>query len=74
MKPAASAPRLLWHVPLAGPCAACGQPATRLEVFRDFRLVWHERGQPCELGNPPVKAETVVPNLAVGVYILPRSA
>jgi len=65
----------VWHVPLAGPCAACGQEAVRLEVYRDARLVWHARGgRPCELGNPPVAASEVVEKSAVGVYILPRSA
>jgi hypothetical protein len=64
----------LWHVPLAGPCAVCGRPATRLEVYPGFRLVWHPYGFPCRLGNPPSEVNEVVRAVPLGVYMLPRSA
>jgi hypothetical protein len=44
-----------WHLSLRGTaCAICGQPAARLTVFADVRVIRHEQDiwPPCQLTNP----------------------
>lgn len=46
-------PPVLWTIPLAGYCAHCHRPATRLVVFPAFRHVVHRDGTSCRLPQPP---------------------
>ena len=44
-----------WTIPLAGACGTCEQPARRMAVYTDYRVIIHTTplARPCIIPNPP---------------------